>query len=238
MQAIVLAGGFGTRLSSVISNVPKPMAPIQEKPFLEYLLAYLCRQRINKVILAVGYKYQMIQDYFGEQYENMLIKYSIEEEPLGTGGAVKKAFEMISENQVFIINGDTFFDVNLNQLLNNHLHTNADLTLSIKPMKNCERYGTVLLDKNRITGFEEKKHRIYGNINGGIYVSSKDLFKKVNMPQKFSFEKDLMEKHIDFLQLRGYLSDTYFIDIGIPEDYYKAQKELPTLIDKGREKNE
>ena len=129
LEAIVLAGGLGTRLKSVVSNVPKPMAPIGDKPFLEYILKYLKKNGITRAILSVGYKSEIIEEYFGNNFEGIDLVYSVEKEPLGTGGAIKKAMSKVKSNQVYIINGDTFFDINLKSLI---LEDNSKIILSLK----------------------------------------------------------------------------------------------------------
>ena len=116
MEAIVLAGGLGTRLRSIVLDLPKPMAPIGDKPFLEYIFKYLKKSGVTRVVLSVGYKWKVIEEYFGSSFENIELVYSVENEPLGTGGAIKKAMTKIEGEKVYIINGDTFFDVNLNAL--------------------------------------------------------------------------------------------------------------------------
>ena len=225
-QAIILAGGLGTRLQKVVSDLPKPMADINGKPFLEYLFKYLEKYNIKKVILSVGYKHEKIIEYFGNNYNEISISYAIEDEPLGTGGAIKYALKEISADNFFLINGDTFFDINLNDLANFYFTNNADICLSLKPLKNFDRYGVVIVDNNnRIKQFEEKKYQKQGLINGGVYALNKNVFDKINK-NKFSFEKDIMENFLNELKLYGFVSDTYFIDIGIPEDYEKAQNEL------------
>ncbi|RYD05686.1 hypothetical protein N752_07255 [Desulforamulus aquiferis] len=133
MEAIVLVGGLGTRLKTIVSEVPKPMAAIGGYPFLTYLLEYLSKYNIKKVILATGYMHEKIMDYYGYRYGGIVIDYSIEYEPLGTGGAIKKALENVSEKDVFILNGDSFFDINLNHIYSKHLAIDADLTLSLNP---------------------------------------------------------------------------------------------------------
>ncbi|MBD3842888.1 MAG: NTP transferase domain-containing protein, partial [Campylobacterales bacterium] len=147
MEAIVLAGGLGTRLKSVVSNVPKPMATIGDKPFLEYILKYLKKNGITRVILSVGYKLEIIEEYFGNNFEGIELIYSKEDEPLGTGGAIKKAMSKVKSSKVYIINGDTFFDVNLKSLI---LVDNSKITLSLKHMKNFDRYGCVESDENNL----------------------------------------------------------------------------------------
>ena len=138
MEAIVLAGGLGTRLKSVVNDIPKPMAPIQNKPFLEYVLTYLQKNGVSKVIISVSYQWQKIKDYFGDRFESIILEYSVEKTPLGTGGGIKKALQFIESNQYFIINGDTFFDVNLSDLT---LNSHNDLLLCLKKMYKFDRYG-------------------------------------------------------------------------------------------------
>lgn len=218
MQAIILAGGFGTRLQSVVSDVPKPMAPINGKPFLEYMLEELNNQNFNKVVLAVGYKKEAIIDYFGNKYKNIELVYSAENEPLGTGGCVKQAMNYIDDEFVFILNGDTMFKVDFGKM--SKLNS---LSIACKKMFNFDRYGEVNIQNGIITKFEEKKYVKEGYINGGIYYLPKNIFDSYDLPKKFSMEKDFFEKYIKKLNIKAFLSEDYFIDIGIPEDYQKAQ---------------
>ncbi len=231
MEAIILAGGFGSRLRSVISDTPKPMAPIANKPFLCFLFEYLIKNEVNKVILSVGYRYEKIVEYYGNQYKGISIAYSYESRPLGTGGGIKKALAQVCSDDVFILNGDTYFDVNLSSLLQKHTDTNADITLSLKPMCYYNRYGSVTTMGDRVVRFEEKKFKEYGNINGGVYIAKSSIFDKVEMPEKFSFEADFLDRNVETLKIHAFIADSYFIDIGIPEDYEKAQKELPVLYE-------
>lgn len=226
MEAIVLAGGFGTRLKSHIFDVPKPMAPINGEPFLEYLLQYLIKQNITSVILSTGYKHDIIANYFGTNYKGIKIRYSVEDEPLGTGGAIKKALEIANEKNVYIINGDTLFYVNLLTLMDKHLIENADITIALKPMRNFDRYGEVKTINDKVIGFEEKGYKEFGNINGGVYIIKTEIFSKFDLPTKFSFEKDFLEKYNSKINISSLIQDTYFIDIGIPEDYIKIQMEF------------
>ena len=223
MEAIVLVGGKGTRLRSVVSDVPKPMAPVKDKPFLEYLLNELIDQGISKVVLAVGYKAETLIEYFGNRYKNIEIEYSIEENSLGTGGAIKKALELTTESNIVIVNGDTFSKVNLVEMMRKHLKNRADLTIATKTMRKFDRYGQVLSENDKIVGFREKQYCDEGNINIGTYIIKKNFFKDVKTEEVFSFENDIMEKYFDEMNFISYLSDTIFIDIGIPEDYEKIQ---------------
>ena len=216
---IILAGGFGTRLSTVVKDVPKPMAPINGKPFLYYIFKELQHQKIKQVVLSVGHLKEVIQDYFQDSYLGISIQYAIENEPFGTGGGIKHAFNFV-EDDAFVLNGDTFFDIELSKLKK----TDADISIALKPMFNFDRYGTVELNnENRIVSFNEKKHCEHGLINGGVYYFKKSLFDKIETERKFSFEKDILEKHLHHLQIQGTVFDNYFIDIGIPEDYKQAQ---------------
>lgn len=216
---IILAGGFGTRLSTVVKDVPKPMAPINGKPFLHYIFKELQQQNIKEVVLSVGHLNEVIQDFFSDNYLGIHIQYAIENEPLGTGGGIKHAFNFV-ETDAFVLNGDTFFDIQLSKIKNEE----KDITIALKPMFNFDRYGTVELDnENRIIAFNEKKYCENGLINGGVYYFKKSLFDKIKTDSKFSFEKDILESHTNDLQIHGKIFDNYFIDIGIPEDYEKAK---------------
>ena len=224
MEAIILAGGFGTRLSMVVSDVPKPMAPINGRPFLEYLLDDLNEKGINRVILAVGYKKEIIKNHFKEKYRNIEIIYSNEDKPLGTGGAIKKALTLAKDEDIFIINGDTFFNVDLEEMYQFHKKNNSKLTLAIKEMEKFDRYGSLILEGYKIVKFEEKKYIDKGYINGGIYLIKKELLTK-DEKESFSFEKDILENESLKIKKYAYKSEGYFIDIGIPEDYYRYQIE-------------
>ncbi|HEX4958434.1 MAG TPA: nucleotidyltransferase family protein [Lacibacter sp.] len=222
--AIILAGGLGTRLRSVVNDIPKCMAPVAGYPFLKYVMDQLLQQGITHFILSVGYKRGVIIDYLQETYPQVNIRFAIEEEPLGTGGAVKLAATLSTEKNVFVVNGDTIFEVNLNLLSDVHLHAKADCTLALKPMKNFDRYGVVEINAhNRITSFKEKKWYESGLINGGIYALNTVRFSQEDLPSKFSFEKDYLESFSTTRLIYGCVSEGYFIDIGIPEDYERAQ---------------
>lgn len=226
MEAILLAGGFGTRLSHIVSDVPKPMAPVCGKPFLQYILDDLAQQGMQRVVLAVGYKADCIQRFFGNSYCGMQLVYSLEDKPLFTGGAIKKALSVCAEPNVFILNGDTFFAVDLATMLAAHLNHNALLTIATKQMSNFKRYGTVKTDATgRIIGFTEKQPCKAGAINGGVYLLRKNALEQIPL-EKFSFETDFMEKQFVDQPFYAISSDGYFIDIGVPEDYAKAQEDF------------
>jgi D-glycero-alpha-D-manno-heptose 1-phosphate guanylyltransferase len=231
MEAIILAGGMGTRLQSVISDVPKPMAPIKGKPFLCYILDALIHHGFTDVILSVGHKQETIIDYFGGKYDILNIQYSKENVPLGTGGAIRQALNLVSHSNVFVLNGDTFFSVDYNQIIQAHDHADALLTISLKEMHNFDRYGTIVTLDNKVVSFKEKQFTLKGYINAGIYVVDKNLFDSLELPEKFSFEIDFMQRYYNKLNFNTCISKGYFIDIGIPEDYFKAQKELKVFYD-------
>ena len=229
MQAIILAGGFGTRLAHIVANLPKPMAPINGVPFLNYVLTYLHRQGIESVVLAVGYKRNDIIDHYGSRFSDISITYSIEDEPLGTGGAIKKALDVCTGDDVFIINGDTYFEVDLKKMGDYHKEVNGDITIATKQLEKFDRYGTVNSQNGRIIRFMEKQYLDVGRINGGIYVMKKDIFNNFDR-SKFSFEKDFLETELERLKIMEYPADGYFIDIGVPADYERAQTELVKFI--------
>lgn len=233
MEVIILAGGLGTRLRSVISEVPKCMAPVAGKPFLWYLLKFLTKYDVNRVILSVGYLREVIFKWIDDVKKEFPfeISYAIEEAPLGTGGGIKLGLSNAQTNNVIVLNGDTFFDVNLDKLMEFHTLHSSSVTLSLKSMQNFDRYGCVILNETnqRIIRFEEKKYCKEGLINGGIYVidKSKSIFK--NLPEKFSFEKTVLESQCKLGNLLGIVQKGYFIDIGIPEDYQKADMFFSSL---------
>ncbi len=223
---IILAGGLGTRLQSVVKDLPKPMAPVNGKPFLHYVFKYLNGQGIENVIISSGYRHEAIVDFFNDEYLGIKIKYSVEDEPLGTGGGIKKAFKLVADT-AFVLNGDTFFDVQLEELKNFYLSSKCDMALALKQLEHFDRYGTVQTnDDNRITNFVEKKYIEQGLINGGVYFFDKKVFDKIETGEKFSLEKDVLEKQVKHLKFYGKVFGGYFIDIGIPEDYQKAQHDF------------
>ncbi|MCX6250979.1 MAG: nucleotidyltransferase family protein [Bacteroidetes bacterium] len=233
MEAIILAGGFGTRLKSVVDDIPKSMALVNGHPFLEYLLNYLTGQGIHKVIFSVGYKNEQIRDYFKDHYKGMQICYAIEDEPLGTGGGIKNAFMQVDGDLAYTMNGDSLFRLDFSAMHKLHTTSVADITIALRYFTETDRYGTVKIDDNRkITGFIEKIEGLGGGyINGGVYLINRSFFEKQDFPQKFSIEKDCFEKFCKEARIFGYLSRGYFLDIGIPEDYQKAQDDFKRFED-------
>lgn len=222
-EGIILAGGFGTRLQSVVNDVPKSMAEVAGKPFLEYLLDYAIEQQFDHIVLSLGYKAQVITEWIDSRKWKLKLSYVIEETPLGTGGGIKLAMQKTSSDNIFIINGDTFFDVDSFSFQSFHQSTGADLSIALKPMTDFDRYGSVTVNEHkRILTFNEKQYCKEGLINGGIYLINAEVFRRLNLPEKFSFEKDVMEAQVDNLNIVGFEQDRYFIDIGIPTDFEKA----------------
>jgi len=228
-EAIILAGGLGTRLRSAVPELPKCMAPVGGRPFIHYITDYFRRAGIAHFIFALGYKSDSFDAFFLEDFPSGGFSISLEHEPLGTGGAIRQACTIGSEDSVLILNGDTFFGVRLPELSAFHGTKDADCSLCLKPMTNFDRFGVVELDEDqRVRQFREKQRYTAGLINGGVYALNRKRFLAENLPEKFSFEKDYLEKGRH--QLYGLIQDTYFIDIGIPEDYIRVQKELNQLL--------
>jgi len=229
MNAIILAGGFGTRLKSVVSELPKPMAPVAGRPFLEWVLDHCLLHKIEKAILSVGYLHEKIIEHFGYEYKGMPLDYAIEEEPLGTGGAIRFALEKSKGEELWtVLNGDTLFRGNLNALANYYIEKNADMVLALRRMYDFDRYGVVELDSlGEVNSFMEKSYQTEGLINAGVYIFRAALLQAhFSFAEKFSFEKDFMERFVKDLNFYGLEQEGYFIDIGIPADFEKANQEL------------
>jgi D-glycero-alpha-D-manno-heptose 1-phosphate guanylyltransferase len=226
-ECIILAGGLGTRLRSAVPDLPKCMAPVAGKPFLAHVIRYFKNQGVEKFIFSLGYKSEVIQDYLEAEYPTLHKQYVIEKDPLGTGGAIQLACRVATEKNVLILNGDTLFSIQLPALTAFHERQQAHCTLALKPMQHFDRYGVVeIADNGAIKSFKEKQFYESGLINGGIYALQVEPFLKEGLPEKFSFEKDYLEKLYTVRPMYGVVQDEYFIDIGIPEDFEKANREL------------
>lgn len=228
-EAIILAGGFGTRLQSVVNDVPKPMAPINNEPFLNYIFDYLKHYQIKHVVLSTGYLSEKITEFYKTEFNGIKISYTTEKLPLGTGGGIRLALEKCSTSNVLVLNGDSFFDVDLETFHLKHSHSHAQFSLALREVDNASRYGTITLgNSNSIIAFKEKDNLEHsGLINGGVYILNRELFleqTQANTP--FSIEKDFYETRISELNIFGFEYEGYFIDIGIPEDYKKAQDDF------------
>jgi D-glycero-alpha-D-manno-heptose 1-phosphate guanylyltransferase len=231
MEAIILAGGLGTRLQGVIGAYPKCMAPVNGKPFLSYIFQYLTKQKCTSAILSLGYMHEVVTVWLDKQSFDFPYKVVIENEPLGTGGGIQLAMRQAKTNDVAVLNGDTFFDINLDEMMQFHLSKSSETTLALKDMQQFDRYGIVHTDSTGIiTSFEEKKYQDTGMINGGVYIVNTKAFLSRNLPAKFSFEKDYLEKFVSEQKFFGWSSSSYFIDIGIPADYARVQNDFKTII--------
>jgi D-glycero-alpha-D-manno-heptose 1-phosphate guanylyltransferase len=233
-EAIILAGGFGTRLQAVVADRPKPMAMVAGKPFLHYILQYLKHYNISKIVLSIGYKAEMIQDYFGDQYNGISIDYALEKQAMGTGGGIRLALEKCKDKEILVLNGDSFFNINLYDFYSFYKSQYGDVSVAVREIENAARYGTIeMAEDGKIIAFKEKNGLTKpGLINAGIYIIKRDLFLMNTYPNKnFSIEKDFFENNVGIFNLSGFLKKGYFIDIGIPEDYAKAQKDFKEFND-------
>lgn len=222
MKALILAGGRGTRLQTVVSNVPKPMAPVCGKPFLDILLKELKKENVDSVILSTGYMSEVIESRYCNGFEGIPISFSRETTPLLTGGAIKKAISGLDSELIVVLNGDSFVRLDLDQISKFHQEKKADITIVSVYMKDASRYGLLKVSSDfRIEMFCEKQSNSQGLINAGVYVFNSDLLKSCTQPV-FSFE-EWLKNSLYKLDVYAFVSDDKFIDIGIPSDYEKAQ---------------
>lgn len=227
-EAIILAGGFGTRLSHVIADLPKPMAPVAGRPFLRFILDQLSDAKFDHVIIADGYKREAIETYFGNRYRGMELTYSPEEKPLLTGGATKKALLQSGGEWVFVLNGDTYCDVDFDAMESRTNDESASCIMAAKPMRHSDRYGSIRVsDEGTVLSFEEKRSSQGGMINAGVYLLRARSLK--TMPEVFSLEENWLRREVISSRIKAILCDGMFIDIGIPEDYERAQGMLAPL---------
>ncbi len=230
-EAIVLAGGLGTRLRSEVPHLPKCMAPVNGRPFIAYVTDYFRKAGIRRFIFALGYLHSAFDEFFRQAFPDGDFAVSLESEPLGTGGAIRQACTYGSEESVLILNGDTFFRIGLEALSAFHEEKDADCSLCLKPMTMFDRFGVVQRDdQQRVTHFREKQFYSQGLINGGVYALRRERFLGEDLPAKFSFEKDYLERVLESRRIYGLEQDDYFIDIGIPDDYRRVQHEINELL--------
>jgi D-glycero-alpha-D-manno-heptose 1-phosphate guanylyltransferase len=230
-EAVILAGGLGTRLRTVVNELPKVMAPVNGKPFLHYIIRHLGNKGITRIVLSTGYLREPIIQWCENRYTGIQISFAVEEEPLGTGGGIANALQKCEHRDVLVLNGDTFFDSDFDSLIRVYESNVAECVLSLKAMKDFDRYGTVETDNNNlITGFNEKRYCSEGLINAGVYLINRNRFLERQWPLKFSFEKDYLEAVVSEGVLYGSTSPGYFIDIGIPEDYFRCQEDFKELF--------
>ena len=232
MQAVLLAGGLGTRLRSVVSDRPKPMALIQDKPFMEYVIMELINHGVNHVIFAVGYKGSMVEEYFKDGSAlGIQVSYAYEEELLGTAGAIKNAGKQVTTDRFLVLNADTFYQLDYSRLTALSQERDLDMALVLREVEDVSRYGQAVLEDGWLTSFDEKMEEAQrGTINGGVYLMNRTLLEDI--PEgKVSLEHDMIPKWLlEGKKLGGFVNDGYFIDIGVPEDYYRFIED----VEKGR----
>lgn len=228
MEAIVLAGGYGTRLGELTRETPKPMLPVGDRPFLYYVLQYLATQRVSRVVLSVGHLSERIYAYFGDHACGMPLEYCREEKPLGTAGGLRLAMERCADSEFLAVNGDTLAMVDLAAMWHQHHQHQALATLAACPVQDTSRYGAVIHDgKGQVTGFAEKGRRGNGDINAGIYIFQKQALAKITPDRPVSLEEKVLPELAADGRLYAFVSELYFIDIGVVEDYRRAQREVP-----------
>ena len=232
IPCVILAGGFGTRLQSVVNHVVKPMAPMKHKPFLHVLLDHLHEQGLQHFVLALGHKAASVTDYFEALQLPYAISYSIEKEPLGTGGALRQAVENLESESIIALNGDTFFDLNIQQFIEDAQNSSVGFFMALKTATDENRYGNVLIDSGIIQAFHDPSQTSTLQ-NAGVYCFQKNIFLKYAPEGKSALESEVFENLIRENQLGGKKYEGFFIDIGVPEDYHRAQKQFGAyFIDK------
>ena len=229
MEAIVLAGGSGTRLRKVVPDVPKPMAPVAGRPFLEIILADLARKGFRRAVLSLGFLADKIQSYFGEEYAGIALVYVVENKPLGTGGGLRLAISACKNDHVFVFNGDTYLDLEVEAVEHQWLNHHRPLIVGCK-VPDTTRYGRLMTRAGQVIGFSEKGVSGPGLINAGCYVFSQGQLDEFPLNTAFSLESDYLARMVMREPLDLFVTQGHFIDIGIPEDYARAQTELAGLL--------
>lgn len=222
MEAIVLAGGFGTRLRQMVADVPKPMAPVAGRPFLEILLGSLAQKGFGRAVLSLGFMAEKISGYFGSRFGSLELAYVVEDDPLGTGGAVRLAMTACTQDHVFVFNGDTYLDLEVG-LPEQQWQTNRHPIVVGRQVPDTTRYGRLVVDGDRITAFAEKGIAGPGLINAGCYVLASDALASFPLNQPFSIETDYLVPELARARVEVFVTGGMFIDIGVPEDYSRAQ---------------
>jgi D-glycero-alpha-D-manno-heptose 1-phosphate guanylyltransferase len=228
-EAIILAGGFGTRLRSVVSDVPKPLAPVGDRPFLSWVLDAAASRGIRRVILATGFMGDLVANVCGDSWQGMELVYSQEPQPLGTGGAIALAFSMVRGDACLVLNGDTWLTLDYADFDKNWQAHGSRLAIALAEVVDVSRYGAVQVERNRVLGMVEKGHAGPGYINAGIYGVHRSLVDDFPTLQSFSFENEVLMPTVKREAVFGYTRTSDFIDIGVPQDYQRAQRELPAL---------
>jgi len=230
MEAIVLAGGLGTRLGARLQGIPKPMAPIAGRPFLEIPLLRLRRAGCTRAILSVGHLHTVIQNHFGSSFDEMQIDYAIESVPLGTGGAIRMALAQATEETVLVTNGDTFCEVDYADMVRFHSEEGTTVTMAVVHQPDIARYGGVVVEQKRVVAFEEKGRSGPGWISAGVYVLPRNLDWPSALGERFSIETDFFAPEVARLRPAAYEVHGHFLDIGVPDDLDRAQTELAKFL--------
>ncbi len=233
MKALILAGGLGTRLRSLINDRPKPMADVHGKPFLQILVEQLRSQGIREIVLSVGYMADRIVSYFGDgNFLGVKIEYSKEEKPLGTGGAIKKAYSLLkSEERFLVMNGDTYLNADYRFMFSRSSELNAIAYLLVKKGETEQKAGSIEVDDSfRVRGIKEVE-RASGYFYAGVSVLSKYVFKHMPELESFSFEYDLLPRLLSY-GVYAQVFEGYFRDIGTVEGYRAFLKEVKAVADK------
>ena len=226
-EAIVLAGGLGTRLREAVPDLPKCMAPVNGRPFIAYVIRHLSQQGISHFIFSLGYKSALFLDFLSTELPAGSYDIVVEDEPLGTGGAIQYAAHKARQDDFVVVNGDSIFQTDIQEQAAYHFARQSCCTLALKAMQNVSRYGTVeLTAEGSICHFREKQFFEKGLINAGVYLINKACLLSKGLPDKYSFETDFLQRFYTEGNIYGIEQAGYFIDIGIPEDYQRAQTEL------------
>lgn len=221
----MLAGGLGTRLRPVVGDVPKPMAPVAGRPFLEILLGSLAGKGVGRAVLSVGYLADRISGHFGDSFRGMQLAYALEREPLGTGGAARLAAERCAGDAFLLLNGDTFLDIELDAL-DAHRRAHGNPVVVGREVPDVARFGSIAVEHGRLAGFREKGASGPGLVNAGCYVLDRAMLASRPVGTPFSLERDLLPSELVRRPIDVFVTRGLFIDIGVPEEYARAQELL------------
>lgn len=226
-EAIVLAGGFGTRLRGVVDDVPKPLAVVAGRPFLAWLLDALAAQGMRRVVLATGYRGEQIETACGAGWQGMALDHSREPEPLGTGGAIALALSHVAGDTCFVLNGDTWLQLDYQRFDTAARASSARLAVALAAVPDVARYGAVRVADARVEGFIEKGQSGPGLVNAGVYRIARALLADFPAGAAFSFERDVLVPAVAREAVAAFVDTQGFIDIGVPDDYRRAQALFP-----------
>jgi D-glycero-alpha-D-manno-heptose 1-phosphate guanylyltransferase len=222
-EAVVLVGGRGTRLRAVVSDLPKPLAPVNGRPFIAYLLDALANGGLHHVVLATGYLADLVESTLGSDWHGMRLSYSVEDHPLGTGGALRQALASTAGGPLFVLNGDTYLEFDAAGFAAAMQAGGAELGVALAAVPDVSRYGAVKVDAGRVVGFGEKAEHGPGLINAGVYYFSRSALAALPARDAFSLETEVLVPAAAAGRLHAFTDTDGFIDIGIPEDYARAQ---------------